>query len=388
MTARRTTTTTGWAGVVALGVLTITSYGSWFYAFGVLIDPITTDTGWTTTALGITFGAAQVLTGFGAFLGGRLLDRFDAPGPFLTQAVVGGGLLFVASAMQQVWLFAIAYALGAGVIGGTGFYNVTTAAAARLRPDQPEQAIARLTIIGAFCSPIYLPFTAWLVTTTDWRTSMRILAALAVCGALLAATFARGARSAGDGPSADPIAAMRAAVGRPEVRRMLAVYLLAGIAFASVLVYQVPVMTAAGLSLGTAGAIGGLRGFCQVFGRVGLTGLIDRFGVRALLRTAYAITAIGILLLPIGSVGTGVAYAVLAGVGLGATSPLQAMYAREHFDEADLGLLMGLQGAALGVAGGIGPLLGGIFFDTTGSWLPIVIISGIAATGAATLLRS
>ena len=81
----------GWTGVIALGVLTITSYGSWFYAFGVLIDPITADTGWTTTALGITYGAAQVLTGFGAFLGGRLLDRFDAPGPFLTQAIAGGG---------------------------------------------------------------------------------------------------------------------------------------------------------------------------------------------------------------------------------------------------------------------------------------------------------
>ena len=64
----------GWTGVIALGVLTITSYGSWFYAFGVLIDPITEDTGWTTTALGITYGAAQVLTGFGAFVGGRLLE--------------------------------------------------------------------------------------------------------------------------------------------------------------------------------------------------------------------------------------------------------------------------------------------------------------------------
>ena len=84
-----------------------------------------------------------------------------------------------------------------------------------------------------------------------------------------------------------------------------------------------------------------------------------------------------------GEAGTGI-----DGAGLGATSPLQAMYAREHFDEADLGLLMGLQGAALGVAGGLGPLIGGVFFDVTGSWLPIVVISGVAATGAAMLLRS
>ncbi len=372
----------------ALGVLTITSYGAWFYAFGVLIDPITQDMGWSTSALGITYGIAQVLAGFGAFIGGRLLDRFDAPGPFLLNAIIGGGLLLVASAMTNVWLFALSYAVGSGVIGGTGFYNVTTAAAARLRPDRPEQAIARLTIIGAFCSPIYLPFTAWLVTETDWRITIRVMAALTIGGGAVAGIAARGSASTGDGPSADPIAAMRAAIARPPVRRMLAVYLLAGIAFSSVLVYQVPVMTAAGLTLGTAGAIGGFRGFCQVFGRVGLMGFVERFGVRPLLRSAYIVTAIGIVLLPFGTTTTGVLYAVLAGAGLGATSPLQAMYAREQFDEADLGLLMGLQGAALGIAGGTGPLVGGLIFDATGSWLPIVTIAIVAVSGAAALLRT
>ncbi len=372
----------------ALGVLTITSYGAWFYAFGVLIDPITHDMGWSTSALGITYGIAQVLAGFGAFVGGRLLDRFDAPGPFLLNAIIGGGLLLIASSMTNVWLFALSYAVGSGVIGGTGFYNVTTAAAARLRPDRPEQAIARLTIIGAFCSPIYLPFTAWLVTETDWRITIRVMAALTIVGGLVAAIAARGSASTGDGPSADPIAAMRAAIARPPVRRMLAVYLLAGIAFSSVLVYQVPVMTAAGLTLGTAGAIGGFRGFCQVFGRVGLMGFVERFGVRPLLRGAYIVTAVGIVLLPFGTTTTGLLYAVLAGAGLGATSPLQAMYAREQFDEADLGLLMGLQGAALGIAGGTGPLVGGLIFDATGSWLPIVAIAIVAVSGAAALLRA
>ena len=99
-------------------------------------------------------------------------------------------------------------------------------------------------------------------------------------------------------------------------------------------------------------------------------------------------TAVGIVLLTFGTTTTGVLYAVLAGAGLGATSPLQAMYAREQFDEADLGLLMGLQGAALGLAGGTGPLVGGLIFDATGSWLPIVAIAIVAVSGAAALLRA
>ncbi len=376
-----------WTGVVALGVLTITAFGSWFYAFGVLIDPITADTGWSTTALGLAYGGAQVLTGIGAFVGGRLLDRFDAPAPFVLHAVVGAGLLAVASLQTNVALFGLAFAVGGGVIGATGFYSVTTAAAARLRPDRPEQAIARLTIIGAFSSPIYLPATAWLVEIWDWRSVLRALAAVAAGGALVAAVAARGVRSAERGPSPDPFGAVRRAVSDPAVRRMLIAFFLSGIAFASILVYQVPVMTSAGIGLGTAGVLGGLRGFFQVFGRVGLTGLIERFGARGLLRVSYAVAGIGVGLLLVGSVAAGVGYAVLAGAAIGASSPLSAIYARTAFDEGDLGLLMGLQGAALGLAGGVGPALGGALQDATGSWTPIVVVSVACLAASGALLR-
>lgn len=379
-------TSGGWAGVAALGLLTIASYGSWFYAFGVLIDPIAADTGWSTSALGFTYGLAQVLTGLGAFGGGRLLDRFDAAGPFRLQAVIGGGLLLASSFAGSIWAFGAMYAVAGGVIGGTGFYSVTTAAVARLHPDGPDRATARLTIFGAFSSPIYLPGTAWLVTNTDWRVTIRVLAVITITTALLAAIFARGSASGGV-PSANPLVAMRRALALANVRRMLLVYFLAGVSFAAVLVYQVPVMTAAGLTLATAGTIGGFRGFCQVFGRIGLMRLVDRFGVQRLLLAAYAFTAIGIALLAVGTVPAGIAYALIAGAAIGASSPLQAMYAREAFDESDLGLLMGLQGAVLGLAGGAGAFFGGVMFDATGSWAPIVAISVMGSILAAFLLR-
>ena len=164
-------------------------------------------------------------------MGGRLLDRFDAPGPFGLQAVLGGGLLFAAASAPNIWVFGATYALAGGVIGGTGFYSVTTAAAARLQPERPDQAIARLTILGALASPIYLPLTAWLVTETDWRTTMRILAALTVGGAVIAAVAARGAGSLSSGPSVNPIDALRRALQSSAIRRMLFVYFLAGVSF-------------------------------------------------------------------------------------------------------------------------------------------------------------
>jgi len=388
MSSRVTSLTREWAGVGALGLLTITSFGSWFYGFGVLIDPIHEDVGWSTTVLGLTYGAAQVISGIGAFAGGRLLDRHGGLGPFGLQAIAGGGLMLAASWATHAAVFGVLYAVGAGITGATGFYSVTTVAAARLIPERPAKAIAVLTVIGALCSPIYLPLTAWMVTTWDWRVAARVLAVLAIGGAVIAAVLVRGGASPSDsGPSSNPLGALRATIRIPAVRRMLSVYMTGGVAFTSILVYQVPILTGAGITLGTAGLIGGLRGFCQVFGRVGLTSMVERFGSGAMLKVAYAAAAVGVAFLLVGTVPAGIAYGVVAGVALGASSPLQAIYARLHFGEGDLGLLMGLQGAALGLAGGFGPLVGGVLRDVTGSWTPTVLMCIAALTISAWLLR-
>ncbi len=377
----------GWAGLASLGLLTITAYGSWFYGFGVLIGPIGEDTGWSTTSLGITYGAAMLLTGLGSFAGGRLLDRFGGPGPFLLHAVVGGGLLLAATWAAGPVAFGLLYSLGAGVTGATGFYHVTTAAAARLRHHRPDQAMAVVTLIGAFCSPVYLPLTAWLVTNWHWRTAGRALALLAAVGALLAAATTGGARSPGSGPSLRPLSAIRGALGRPAVQRMLAAYVTTGIAFTSVLVYQVPILTASGMTLAAAGSIGGLRGLFQFFGRLGLTGLVERHGSGRLLRAAFSVSAAGIAFLLLGSPASGAAFAVLAGLAMGASTPLQSVYARSHFDDRDLGLLMGLQGVSMGLAGALGPVVGGLMRDISGSWIPTVLMGVVAMALGGAILR-
>ena len=45
--------------VVGLGLVTLAAYGGWFYGFGVLVQPIADDTGWTVGMLGAAYAAAQ-----------------------------------------------------------------------------------------------------------------------------------------------------------------------------------------------------------------------------------------------------------------------------------------------------------------------------------------
>ncbi len=352
--------------VVALGVVTITAYGSSFYAFGILVGPINADQGWSLASLGGVFAGAQIVNGLAASAGGRILDRWGGTALFGVQAV--GAVILLASAWaSRQWVFALGYALGAGIVGTTGFYHVTTAAAARVSPTNSAAGITVLTAIGAFCSPIYLPVGQFLIDAYGWRPAARIFAISAIAGALVAALLVPGgATPAGRKPSANPFTAMRQALSDPTIRWMLVAYFFAGAAYSSVLVFQVPIMQAAGITAGTAATLAGLRGGCQIFGRVGLIATVARRGARTSLLVAYLATAGGIALLWVGSIGAAVVYAVLVGVALGATSPLQAIYAQELFDPDDLGMLMGVQHTVFSIAGGLGPLGAGALADATG----------------------
>jgi MFS family permease len=393
VTAARTTASPGalrgWIAIAALGLVTITAYGSWFYAFGILVDPIHDDTGWSLGSLGAVFAAAQIVNGLAASTGGRILDRWGGKALFGVQAC-GAAVLLTAAWAPQRLLFAVLYAVGAGVVGTTGFYHVTTAAAARLSPSTPAKGITVLTAIGAFCSPIYLPLGQLLIDAVGWRSALRVFALTAVAGGIIAATLASGgATPHGRAPSARPMAAMRAAIGQPAVRWMLTAYFFAGAAYSSVLVFQVPIMKSAGIAAGTAAALAGLRGGCQIFGRVGLIATVARQGARTSLQVAYLASGAGIALLLVGSVPTAVIYAVVVGVALGATSPLQAIHAQELFDPDDLGLLMGMQHMVFSIAGGLGPLGAGLLADASGGHgAGVVIMTGSVGLSVVFLRRS
>ena len=77
--------------IAVLGLITIAVYGCWYYAFGVLLDPIIADTGWSEPAVAAVFSTSALIAGIGALVGGWLLDRLGSRIVFATAAVVGGG---------------------------------------------------------------------------------------------------------------------------------------------------------------------------------------------------------------------------------------------------------------------------------------------------------
>jgi MFS family permease len=377
----------GSGAIASLGLLTIVAYGSWYYGFGVLLDPIHQSEHWSRGALGGVFGAAILVNGIGAALGGRLLDARGPRQAFLLAALLGGGGLLAASAQHSLVGFALAYAGGGGSIGALGFYHVTQAAAARTTPARSSQAIARLTIIGALASPVFVPLTAWLVDATDWRVVLRADAASVGLAFLVAATVVPDHRIP-DMPGGRALDAFRAAWLGLAFRRLLLATLLSGAATDIMLAFQVPIMRAAGLSLAAAATVAGLRGFAQLGGRIPLGLLLRRTPARTALAGANLLAAISaLLLLASGALPAAVAYSLLAGAAIGASSPLQGIYTAELVEVRDLGLLLGVQQSLWGIAGAAGPIVVGALLAATDSWVPAIVLTTLGFVGAALLLR-
>jgi MFS family permease len=77
-----------------------------------------------------------------------------------------------------------------------------------------------------------------------------------------------------------------------------------------------------------------------------------------------------------GSVPIAIAFAITAGFGIGAFSPLQGMKAEQLFDRAQLGATMGVYGAVLLLAGSIGPVAAGVIAERSGErrWATAIVV--------------
>jgi len=392
VTTRAGQTGRGWrVAVSGLGLVTIAAYGVAYYSYGVLIDPIRTHTGWSSPALGAIFSGVLVIGGAGGLAGGRLVDRVGTRPAFLLAGTVGAGAVAASSYQHGLLGFGVLYAVGCGVIAALGFYHVTQPAAIRASGGAPDRAVVWLTILGAFASPIFLPLTAALVTAIGWRDTIRVLAAIAAAVFLPMAVAERtGARPAHASQHADGAAgALRGAWRVPGFRRWVLASLISGAAVDVILVYQVPVMIAAGLPIGAAASIGGLRGFAQLGGRVPLSPVLRRLGARQTIVVSLAVGAVGVLLLlASGHVVPAIVYSILAGASIGAMYTLQGIYTNDLVGDANLSLLMGAQAAVFAVGGAAGPVVAGVLFAATNSYVPVVLLTAAGLLVAAAIMST
>ena len=361
---------------------TIAAYGSTFHAFGVLVEPIHADTGWSLGTLGAAYSLSLVLGGLGAFAAGTVVDRLGGRLVLLGGATVGAGLLASAAAAPSATWFVGLWGAGAGVVGALAFYHVTIVVMVRARGGSDPRAYAALTFLGGLSSPIYLPLTALSIDRFGWRPTQVILGGSLAVTLAASATIVPARPSSPDSSAAQSrdlgaFAALGAALSEPRTRLFVAAVALASIVGTAMHAYQIPAMHAAGLSLAAASTLAAIRGLCSLPGRALLAVVVRRTGATAALGGAYLTMAVGTALLLGGSGAFAPAYAVVTGIAYGSLLPLQALVAAEVFPESRLGTLMGAQQGLNGLVAAAAPVSAGLLLDRTGSYTTLIAVASV-----------
>lgn len=370
-----------------LGVVTIAAYGSTFYAFGVLLEPVHADTGWTRGSIGAAYSVSLVLGGLGAAVGGRLLDARGGRWVLVAGAVLGALPLGLAGRVDDVRGFVAVWGFGAGVVAATAFYHVTMVVTVRTAGGARASTFAALTFLGGLSSPLYLPLTAGLVERLGWRDAQLVLG-VSLAAVLLVAALALPAGSGAGRPVGAGAERLAEALRRPGVRVFVMATAGASLAGTVLNTYQVAAMQwAAGLTLVAASGLAAVRGVASLPGRALLAPVVGRLGPAGALAAAYAVMAVGTLALLAGRTGV-TAYALATGMAYGAVLPLQSLVGADLFDADRLGSRLGSLQAVTSVVSAIGPPLAGVVVDATGSFVAVIVAVSAGFAVAAAGVRS
>ncbi|MBF6302895.1 MFS transporter [Nocardia amamiensis] len=372
--------------LVVLCVTEITSWGILFYAFPVLLGHITTDTGWSPTALTAAFSAGQLVSALTGIPVGRWIDRHGPRGVMTAGSVLAiPALIVVATAPNPTWFFT--GWLVAGIAMGAVLYPPAFAALTRWHGPNRVRALTVLTLAAGLASTVFAPLTAALVAHLDWRATYLVLAVILAVVTVPGHWF--GLRL--PWPPRPPTEPEHAhltdpgPIARSRSFVTLAVALsLSGFASFAVVVTLVPLLTERGLDTGLAAVALGLGGAGQVASRLGYAAFAARTSLRT--RTLVILLAIAATTALLGIFTTAwalVAAAIAAGMARGVFTLLQATAVTDRWGTGHYGHLTGLLSAPLTITMALAPFAATALASALDGYATtFLLLATLAATAA------
>jgi MFS family permease len=160
-----------------LSLAQLVSWGSVFYLFALLLEPVERELGLQRDQSSLAFSLALLAEGLLAWPVGRLIDRGHE------RAVMTGGSLVLALGLvlhsmidSQAGLYAVWLLLGTGL--AATLYPPAFAVLIRRYPQDFRRAIIVMTFLGGLASTVFMPLSAWLIAALGWRHALWPLAAV------------------------------------------------------------------------------------------------------------------------------------------------------------------------------------------------------------------
>ena len=381
-----------WVIVAAGGLLGCVAIGGMF-SLPVLLRPIAQDTGWSVTGVSSAMTIGFLAMALTSMAWGTLSDRLGPLPVVLTGSIVIATSLALAS--RATSLLAFQFIFGVLVGGGTAAIFAPMMATVTTWFEEHRSLAVSLVSAGMGMAPMTMsPLVAWLVSHHDWRTSMQIVAvvvaAIMIPVSLLvrrAPALAAALAAPSDGATPPAEMSLAQALRSPQFVILLATNFFCCATHSGPIIHTVSYAVTCGIPMIAAVTIYSVEGLGGMGGRIAFGLLGDRFGAKRVLVAGLLAQAFGALAYVfVRELAAFYAVAALFGFIYAGTMPLYSVLVRENFPPRMLGTVIGGLAMAGSLGMSTGPVLGGLIYDTFGSYVWLYIGSWALGLGAFAIL--
>lgn len=376
------------------------SIGSYQYIFGLFVEPLEREFGWSRTQISasLSFVALGTLTGP---LVGRLLDQHGAKPIMLVSIALTGLSFLLRPFMTELWHL---YAISA--LQFVAFNGTVMLPAGRLVGIWFKKHKGRalgLTMMGNnFGGLLLTPVIGAVLVVSSWQAAYYVVAGMFLVALVYTYIFVdenpppEGGGQGEEGEEPGEAGTTSPTRSRPrlsgatlhEALRSRNFYILAvitpigSLAFAVLLPHLIANFTHAGISLRTASGALSVLAAAGMVGKVFFGTLGERISGRNAMMVSFSVTIVGIvLMLNPGSISLVWVSAALFGFGMGAFGPLYTLVVQDNFGLRSYGAISGLLSLTSGITFAAGPILGGLTYDLADTYRPafIAVAVGLGA---------
>ena len=359
--------------VLACGAAIVTLSMGVRHGFGLWLQPITQEMGWTRQSFAFAIALQNLSWGVIGIFAGMAADRFGAFRVLMGGAVLYGlGLAGMALSPTPL-LFALTTGLLIGAAqAGTTYAVIYGVLGRQIAPERRSWAMGVAAAAGSFGQFLMVPVEGWLIASLGWQQALLALS-MAV---LLIIPLAFGLREPGFQGAAPPTRdqtighALREAFSYPSFNLLMAGYFVCGFQVVFIGVHMPSYLRDNGLSPQVASYALALIGLFNVFGTYIAGTLGQRMPRRFILSFIYLARAVAIsvfLLVPLSPLSVYIFSAVMGTLWLSTVPPTNATIA-QIFGVQHLSMLGGFVFFSHQLGSFMGVWLGGYLYDATGSY--------------------
>jgi MFS family permease len=367
--------------VLLCGAMIVTLSMGIRHGFGLWLQPITLDRGWTRETFAFALAIQNLAWGIAGPFAGMLADRFGAfrvliAGSFL----YAGGLVLMGLATSG-----LAFTGSAGLIlglaqSGTTYAVVYGVIGRNVAPDKRSWAMGVAAAAGSFGQFLMVPVENWLIGSFGWQNALFLLG----CFALAIVPLAFGLKE----PAAAKLTGLHQSIGSavseafryPSFQLLMAGYFVCGFQVVFIGVHMPSYLKDNGLTPDVATTALALIGLFNVIGTYAAGSLGQHMPKRYILSTIYTLRSVAIVIfltVPLTPWSVYV-FASVMGVLWLSTVPVTNAVIAQIFGVQYMSMLGGFVFLSHQVGSFLGVWLGGKLYDTTGSynvvwWIAVVL---------------